>query len=157
MLSRSDDEVFLKFFVFSDEATFDVSGKVNQNTHRIWGNENPQEVMEHERGTPKSNEWCNLTSDFLTGPFIFEEFAVTCCKLCSHTFTATVELPARWSPSTLSQASESLSRSAVCRRILWERELCHVAPRSRDLMPLDFFPLGVHKGLSVPNEGVKYG
>jgi hypothetical protein len=25
------------------------------------------------------------------------------------------------------------------------------------LMPLDFFPLGVHKGLSVPNEGVKYG
>jgi hypothetical protein len=33
--------------------------------------------MEHEGGTPKLNVWGALTSDFLIGPFIFEEATVT--------------------------------------------------------------------------------
>jgi hypothetical protein len=63
LLRLDDDDTFMKHVVFSDEATFDVSGKVNRHNCRIWGSENPHEVMEHERDTPKLNVWCALTSD----------------------------------------------------------------------------------------------
>jgi hypothetical protein len=78
MLSRLDyDDAFMKYVVFSDEATFHVSGKVNRHNCRICGSENPHEVMEHECDIPKLNMWCTLTSDSVTGPFFFEEATVT--------------------------------------------------------------------------------
>jgi hypothetical protein len=61
MLSRLDD-AFMKHVVFSDEATFHVSGS-----------ENPHE----EHDTPKLNVWCALTSDSVIGPFFFKEATVT--------------------------------------------------------------------------------
>jgi hypothetical protein len=74
MLSLLDDgDAFVKHVVFSDE----VSAKVNRHSCRIWGSENPHEVMEHERDTPKLNVWCALTSDSVTGPFFFEKATVT--------------------------------------------------------------------------------
>jgi hypothetical protein len=77
MLSRLDgDDAFLKHF-FSDKATFNVSGKVNRHNCQIWESGNPHKVVKHECGTPKLNVWCALTSDFLIGPFIFEEPTVT--------------------------------------------------------------------------------
>jgi hypothetical protein len=78
MLSQLDDDAeFMKHVVFSDEATFHVSGKVNMHNCQIWGSENPHEVMEHERDTLKLNVWCALTSDSVIGPFFFEEATVT--------------------------------------------------------------------------------
>ena len=42
MLSRiEDDEDYLKKVMFTDEACFHVSGKVNCHNVRIWGSENP--------------------------------------------------------------------------------------------------------------------
>lgn len=35
--------------VFSDEATFHFSGNVNQHNQRIWGDDNPQEIMWHTK------------------------------------------------------------------------------------------------------------
>jgi hypothetical protein len=54
MLSRLDDDDAFHI-VFSDEATFHVSGKVNRHSCRIWGSENQHEIMEHERDIPKLN------------------------------------------------------------------------------------------------------
>jgi hypothetical protein len=39
--------------VYSDEATFRVSGAVNRNM-RIWGSEKPHAYVEHQRDSPKS-------------------------------------------------------------------------------------------------------
>jgi hypothetical protein len=66
-----DDDAFMKHVVFSDEATFHVSGKVNRHICQIWGSENPHEVMEHECDTPKLNVWCALTSDSVLGLYFF--------------------------------------------------------------------------------------
>ena len=46
-----EDDTFLSHLIFSDEATFHLSGKVNRHNVRIWGLQNPQEAMEH--GTPR--------------------------------------------------------------------------------------------------------
>ena len=39
----------------SDEATFHVNGKVNKHNTRIWGTENPHEILEHQRDSPKGD------------------------------------------------------------------------------------------------------
>ena len=58
----------LTVWFFSDEATFYVSGKVNKRNIRIWGSENPCEVVEKERDSPKINvEWSTCF--------------ILCCKL----------------------------------------------------------------------------
>jgi hypothetical protein len=40
MIVAHDDD-FLRRLVFSDEATFHLSGKVNRHNFRVWGMENP--------------------------------------------------------------------------------------------------------------------
>ena len=48
-----DDNDYLKCVVFSDAASFHVSGKVNKPKVQIWGSQNPYEVGEKERDSPK--------------------------------------------------------------------------------------------------------
>jgi hypothetical protein len=40
-------------FIFSDEATFHINGKVNRHNVRVWRTENPHVTLEHERDSPK--------------------------------------------------------------------------------------------------------
>jgi hypothetical protein len=42
-------------FIFSDEATSHINGKVNRHNVRVWGTENPHVTLEHERDSPKVN------------------------------------------------------------------------------------------------------
>ena len=78
MLSRiNDDKDYLKKVMFTHEACFHVSGKVNQYNVRIWGSENSHLVIEHIRDSPKVNVWCGLLPDHLVGPFFFVEDTVT--------------------------------------------------------------------------------
>ena len=44
-----NDDVFVSSLLFSDEATFHISGKVNRHNCQIWGTENPNETVEHKR------------------------------------------------------------------------------------------------------------
>ena len=63
--------------MFTDQACFHVSGKVNWHNVRIWGSENPHVVIEHIRDNPKVNVWCGLLHDHSVGPFYFVEETVT--------------------------------------------------------------------------------
>jgi hypothetical protein len=46
MLNRlEEDNLFLDKIVFSDEATFHLSGKVNRHNLIIWGSQNPHQVV----------------------------------------------------------------------------------------------------------------
>jgi len=49
------EEGFLDCVVFSDESTFLISGKVNTHNVCIWGTENPLEIVQHEKASPKIN------------------------------------------------------------------------------------------------------
>jgi hypothetical protein len=48
--------------VFSDEACFHHSGKVNRHNVRIWGTENPRTTVQHIRDSPKVNLFCVISS-----------------------------------------------------------------------------------------------
>src|SRR5207253_3199142 len=100
MLSQIDEEPeYLNRILFSDESTFHVPGKVNRHNVRIWGTENPHEVKEHERDSPKVNVWCGLMHDHVVGPFFFAEPTINMntyldmlrnllshrCKTCNQT------------------------------------------------------------------------
>jgi hypothetical protein len=78
MLERiENDQNFLKNVVFSDEATFHISGKVNRHNCRIWGSENPHVIREHQRDSEKVNVWCALYHNTVIGPFFFAEKTIT--------------------------------------------------------------------------------
>jgi hypothetical protein len=55
------DESYLWRWIFSDEATFYVSGRVNHHNYRIWGSGNPDTIREIERDSAKVNVWCALS------------------------------------------------------------------------------------------------
>jgi hypothetical protein len=78
-------------------------------------------------------------------------------KLCNHMNTTRVLLPARRSPSTLCQHSESLSRSAVSRQMDWEKGSYRMAFKVTRFDPCRFLSMGVHKRPGVPNEGARCG
>jgi len=54
---ENDDDLLAKI-IFSDEATFHLSGKVNRYNVRIWGSENPHATQEVENDCPKLNVFC---------------------------------------------------------------------------------------------------
>jgi hypothetical protein len=43
---------FLDRVVFSGESVFHINGKVHRHQVRIWGTENPHEMVQHERAFP---------------------------------------------------------------------------------------------------------
>ena len=63
--------------IFSDKASFYISGKVNKHNVRIWGLQNPYEIVEKERDSPKLNVWCGLMHNRIIGPFVFAESIIT--------------------------------------------------------------------------------
>ncbi|PSN35722.1 hypothetical protein C0J52_26813, partial [Blattella germanica] len=66
------DNTFAERIVFSDEATFHVSGKVNKHNVRIWGLQNPHKHIEHVRDSPKVNVFCAISHSSVYGPFFFD-------------------------------------------------------------------------------------
>jgi len=52
-MENEDD--YLNKIVFTNEATFYLSGYVNHHNVRIWDTENPHEIVEHVRDAPKLN------------------------------------------------------------------------------------------------------
>jgi hypothetical protein len=76
MQADLEDE-FATRFIFSDEATFYLSGKVNRHNLRAWGTENPRATIEHQRDPPKLNVFCAISRRKVHGPFFFMENTVT--------------------------------------------------------------------------------
>lgn len=62
--------------IFSDEATFHVSGFVNSKTCIFWGRTKPTEVQEYVRSSPKVNVWCAVSSCGIIGPYFHDENTV---------------------------------------------------------------------------------
>ena len=62
--------------VFCDEMTFSISGKVNVQTVRIWGTEQPRAQIEHQRDSPKFIVFCAVYREKVHVPFFFTEATV---------------------------------------------------------------------------------
>jgi hypothetical protein len=55
------------------ECTFHLSGKVNRHNLIIWGSQNPHQVVEHVRDSPKVNAFRVVRGTLLYGPLFFAE------------------------------------------------------------------------------------
>ncbi|KFM62664.1 hypothetical protein X975_23064, partial [Stegodyphus mimosarum] len=78
ILRRIEDAAeFLKRIMFSDEASFHLSGIVNCPNVRIWGSETPHEYREAQRDSPKHEHIRALVSDERGASLTVE----TCVKL----------------------------------------------------------------------------
>jgi hypothetical protein len=145
MLSEIDnDELFLERIVFSDEATFHISGHVHRHNIRIWDHKHPQAIVEHGRESPKLIFGVGL---HMIGPFLFAERTVT-----STTYLDMLELfavPQIGGNNVIFQQDGAPPHfSNVVREFLdvnfplrwigkggWKQW----PPRSPDLTPLDFY------------------
>jgi hypothetical protein len=58
-------------FIFSDEAAFHINRKVNWRDIHVWGTENPDVTLKHERDSPKMNVLCVISEERVYGPFFF--------------------------------------------------------------------------------------
>jgi hypothetical protein len=72
-----DDKHLASKIVFSDEATLHLLEKVNRHNLRIWGSNNPHEVIEHLTDGPKLNVFCALYKQNMFGLLFFAECSVT--------------------------------------------------------------------------------
>ncbi|XP_071576406.1 uncharacterized protein [Temnothorax nylanderi] len=60
--------------VFTDEATFTLTGEVNNQNFRLWSDENPNWVRESHTPYPqKINVWCGMIDAYVIGPFFFRK------------------------------------------------------------------------------------
>ena len=71
-----EDDNFLNRWVFSDEAIFHLSGRVNTHNAIMWGRENPHVSYELERVSPKVSVCCGISLYKLYRPFMFGEETV---------------------------------------------------------------------------------
>lgn len=145
---------FLKKVIFSDEATFSVSGKVNKQNVRIWGSEKPHAIREHERDSPKVHVWCALKHNRVIGPFFFSEKTVRSgpyLDMLQNFFLPQVQgqrniifqqdgAPPHWALAVRDWLDRKFPGRWIGRGgpIPWP-------PRSPDLTPLDFFLWGYIK------------
>ena len=68
----TEDAVFGKKFIFSDEAHFDLGGYVNKQNCRIWGTENSHAYIEKPTHPKRVTVWCEFQSRNIIGPLFFE-------------------------------------------------------------------------------------
>jgi hypothetical protein len=65
------------FLVFSDEATFHLSRKVNGYGVINWGIDQPHNTIQHVKNSAKVNIFCTLQTTKVYGSSIFAELTVT--------------------------------------------------------------------------------
>ena len=68
MQQELEEDQFDEKLVFSDEAIFHTSGKVNKQNVRIWGLENPHESLEQVRDSRKVNFFVQFPRNMFMAP-----------------------------------------------------------------------------------------
>lgn len=74
MMTRIDnDPNFLNCIVFSDEATFELNGRINRHNCRYWSDSNPHWAVEaHTQYPQKLNVWAGILNSTIIGPFFID-------------------------------------------------------------------------------------
>ena len=73
LLRKWDASSFRKHFIMSDEAHFYLSGAVNKQNCRVWGEENPHATLERETQGAYATVWCGVAEWGIIGPYFFEQ------------------------------------------------------------------------------------
>ncbi len=145
------DPFWGKRIYFSDECTFQVSGRVHKHNCRIWGYEKPNQVSEEPLHSEKVNVWCAISATDIIGPYFFDEDTVNGAnylKMLKLFFYPELQrmritrqiifqqdgAPAHYAVDVRRWLDQNLTQRWIGRRGMIEW-----APRSPDLTPCDFF------------------
>lgn len=71
--SITEEPQFLSTLMFSDEAIFQVDGRVNKQNCRIWACENPRSYRERPLHSEKVIVWAAMSHHGVLGPFFFDD------------------------------------------------------------------------------------
>ena len=158
-----EEDGFDNRLVFSDEATFHLTGKVNKHNTCIWGIEHPHSTLEHVRDSPKVNVFCAISKKRVYGPFFFEGTTVNSEAYLDMLQNCLIKLlfdgeqadfifqqngaPPHWSLIVRQYLNTTLDSRWIGRAGNDDGVLLHWPPKSPDLTPCDFFLLGYVKGL----------
>ncbi|PNF31329.1 hypothetical protein B7P43_G10895 [Cryptotermes secundus] len=160
MLKNKEDELFLPRVIFSDEATFHLSGKVNRHNVRMWGSQNPRITLEHVRKSPKVNVFCAISLTKVYGHFSFDEntvTGVTYLRMLQNWLVSQMNedsgdyifqqdgAPPHWHLNVRRFPNESLPQRWIGRMGNEDLALQFWPQRSPDLTACDFFLLGFVK------------
>jgi len=155
-----EDEHFSNHLIFSDEATFHLSGKVNKHNVRIWASEAPHAFLQHQRDSPKLNVFCAVSKTKVYGPFFFAEKTVTgvaYLDMLEQWLFPQLEddmedfvlqqdgAPPHWHCDVRSFLNERLPGGWIGRCAEDDLALLRWPPRSPDLTVCDFFLWGYVK------------
>lgn len=66
------DRDFWQNIIMSDEAHFELSGKVNKQNCRIYGTSNPEAIEEQPHYQQKVTVWCGVSAKRIIGPYFYE-------------------------------------------------------------------------------------
>lgn len=158
MLQRiDDDDRFLKRVLFSDEATFHVSGVLNRHNVRIWGSEPPYLSREVVRDSPKVNVWCGVMFDRIIGPFFFIERTITANVYLDMLTEYVIPQLEDMQPNVIFQQDGAPPHWGLAVRDFLNQRFpgrwigrdgpISWPPRSPDITPLDFFLWGYVKDI----------
>lgn len=140
--------------IFFDEATFQINGKMNRHNCRIWGTQNPHDIVEHKRDSPKVNVFCAMSCRKLYGSFFFEESTVTgqsflamllnwlmpLLKNDSDNFVLQLDrIPPHFHRFVRTYLNTELSNRLIGRGGATDQCVLKWPPRSSDITTCDFF------------------
>lgn len=152
--AMEDDDGFEDCLVFSDEANFHISGKVNRHNVRIWGTQQPYVTVQHERDSAKVNVFAAISKSKLYGPFFFAEKTVTGMSFLdmleqwllpqltedSNNFLLQIDgAPPHWHIAVRDYLNTQLPRRWIGRCGEGDLPFLQWPPRSPDLTACDFF------------------
>lgn len=160
--SIDNNESFSSRLIFSDEATFHISGKVNRHNVRIWGTQHPHEIHEQVRDSPKVNVFCAISQHKVYGPFFFDGLTVNGDRylemLQTWLFPKFEEqgnfdnlifqqdgAPPHWSLQVREFLNDFFPHRWIGRSSADDLVLHPWPPRSPDMTPCDFFLWGYIK------------
>ena len=163
MLEKMEESPeFLKFIWTSDEAHFNMEGKVNSKTNVFWGTSKPQEVATTPLHSPRCTVWAAISARGIIGPMFFEESGAT-VTVTKERYVEVLEAfkselyalyPSLMNRFWFQQDGASCHTSKMSRdwlkknfgrRVISLKTDFEWAPHSPDLSPPDFFLWGYLK------------
>jgi hypothetical protein len=130
-LSRiCSDDLFTFKLVFSDEATFHLSGNVNQHNLRIWESESPCAVIRHTRDSPTWSVSCTMLKNKVFMLIFFTKWTLTGIVYLDilEQYLMPILQEESCSDKMLSLArSEWPPRLPFPRQMGWQGQACHLA------------------------------
>lgn len=157
LVQAAEEEQLMNNVLFSDEATFHTCGVVNRHNCRIWATEQPHEIREWQRDTPKVNVWLGITKSTVYGPFMFGEPTITGNsyldmlqqflepQLVANGILDTVVYQQDGAPAHFALIVRDYLNATFPGRWIGRGSTRLWASRSPDLTPLDFFVWGFVK------------